>query len=179
MWEILNKEDSKLIYKHSTTAEECNLTKIYTGQEGVFYAFDNILTMPIQRQLIFDDVQQRERLGIDKAELDKTIANIIENYKDPTLVYHEAKKVQDKLKDHWDYGKTRLMVASVVIIKEGEPIDFYNQEIANKKLKLWSLNKSLIGFFLNIANQKCQIAEQFLNKSSQNVLTERDLKEEQ
>lgn len=173
MWKLSEKTEKALIYTNSNTGERVQWSKIYTHAElGNFYAVDNILEMPFSRKHIFDLAQQMERIGIEKQEMQEKMQQIMDLCKEKKPgyeldVYTIANNINNTLKDSWDYEKTAMLVCSLIIIQENEVIDTFNQDEAIKKINLWSKDKHMMGFFLSIANLRCNILTSSLEQSIQ------------
>lgn len=161
MWIQTNKTDQALTFTNNQTGEQISCGKIYDHSElGKFYAFDNILQMPFSRKYVFDLAQQMEKIGIEKDELAdkmKTMMELIRKREQgfELEVYSIANIVHDHVKGVWDYQKTALMVASVIIIQEGENIGHFSQQDAERKIDAWRRDAAMLGFFLNTVMEKC------------------------
>lgn len=173
MWKLSEKTDKALIYLNTNTNERSTWSKIYTHPElGDFYCIDNIMNLPFQRKYLFDLAQQMERIGIEKQEMLDKMQQIMDLCKEKKQgyeleVYNIASTINTTLKDGWDYEKTAMLVCAMMIIQENEIIDTFNQDEAIKKINLWSKDKHMIGFFLTIANSKCNILTSSLEQSIQ------------
>lgn len=172
MWQLINSEDKKLIYKNSNSAEICKLTEIYNGEVGRYFIFDNILTMPYQRKWIFDSIQQHERIGIDKEELivklDECLTLLKEG--DTHNPFALLTAIKTTIKDSWDAVKTAQLVTSLLIVEEDEHIDSFDYDLSMKKLAKWSKEPKLSAFFLNAAQSKMIELTNISSPSTPNVL---------
>jgi hypothetical protein len=172
MWQLKTKTDKGLQYVNTNTGEQVNCGRIYTHPElGNFYAFDNIMQMPYQRKYIFDLAQTMEKIGMDKDELKDKVENIMNLCKEKKQgweldVYATAQHIDATLKNAWDYQKTAMLICAMVVIQEGENIGMFDQGEAEAKIKSWSKDKSMLGFFLSIVNQRCSILTGFLDRST-------------
>lgn len=172
MWQLKTKSDKGLLYVNANTGEQVNCSKVYTHAElGNFYAFDNIMQMPYQRKYIFDLAQTMEKIGMDKEELQVKISSILDLCREKKQgweldVYATAQHIEATLKNAWDYQKTAMLICAMVIIQEDENIGLFDQGEAEVKIKTWSKDKNMLGFFLSIVNRKCSILTGFLDKST-------------
>lgn len=177
MWDrkdISTKE--KLVFKNTISSEECTLSLIHRSEMGVYYVFDNPLQMPFQRKYAFELIKQHENLGLSKEEVIESFQSISDLCKTDTDsrmdVYHLAQLAMSRLKDSWDYQKTALMTAAVMIIEDGESIDYFTQESAVAKIDKWSKDHVMLAFFLSIAQQKLNSLTTPFYQSSQNASKE-------
>jgi hypothetical protein len=162
MWKLQTKEEDALIYVNENTGEFVRCGKIFHHDElGSFYAFDNLMQMPYQRKFVFDMAQTMERIGMEKKELLERINKILTLCKDKEKgweldVYSTAQHIEATIKDGWDYQKTALLVASVVVLQEGENIGLFDQSSSERKILQWSKVPEMLGFFLSIVEVKCR-----------------------
>jgi hypothetical protein len=161
MWSQQTVTDEKLVYVNNNTGEQCSLSRVYTHPElGKFYAFDNLLQMPYQRKYIFDLAQQYERVGMEKNELDTRLSEIqelcrIKKEGFEFEVYSIAQFIRSSIKDMWDFEKTSMLIAAMVIVQPDENIAIFDQQQAERKIALWRRDKTMLAFFLNILQQRC------------------------
>lgn len=161
MWIQTNKTDNALTFTNNQTGDQITCSKIYEHKElGVFYVFDNLLQMPMSRKYVFDLAQQMEKIGIEKDELADKMKSVMELIRKREQgfeleVYSIANTVHNHVKGVWDYQKTAVMVAAVMIIQEGENIGHFSQQEAERKIEAWGRDAGMLGFFLNIVTQKC------------------------
>lgn len=160
MWTRTELTDKRMVFSNSNTGEMCSLSAIATHESGVYYAFDNLLQMPYQRKYIFDLAQQYERIGMDKKELEVHLNDIQEMCRNKAdgfelNVYSKIDYIKQNIKDVWDFQKTALLTAAMVIVTPDENIAVFDQSLAEKKINEWSKDKNLLSFFLNVLQQRC------------------------
>lgn len=168
MWTKIESTDQRLVFANQNTGEVCSLSAVKKHESGIYYAFDNLLQMPYQRKYIFDLAQQYERIGMDKKELDVHLNDIQELCRNKAdgfelEVYHKIAYIRQNIKDVWDFQKTALLTAAMVIVTPDENIAVFDQALAEKKINEWSKDKSLLGFFLNVLQQRCSNLTEPLN----------------
>jgi hypothetical protein len=118
--------------------------------------------MPYQRKVMFDMVQQYNTLGIDKEELIKENKEILEMLEKresgyEMKIYSKIATITNTAKSFWDYQKSSMLITTLLIVPEAELdlIGIFDQERAEENIKNWGKDSELLGFFLNIAQQKC------------------------
>lgn len=162
-WIIKNKSIDSITHSNTLTGEEVRSSKIYTHNDlGEFYIFDSLLTMPYQRKYIFSLVQEMEKLGIDKKELQQKLADIMTLCRDKPAgfemdVYSIASNLNNFTKDIWDFRKSALMVTSLMVFQESENIGQFDQQASENKISEWSKDVEMLDFFLNSALEKCNL----------------------
>lgn len=170
MWIQTSKTEQSLTYTNNQTGEQIVCQQVYDHRElGKFYVFENILQMPFSRKYIFDLAQQMEKIGIEKDELADKMRSVMELCRKREQgfeleVYSIANTVHNHVKGVWDYQKTALMVAAVMIIQEGENIGHFSQQEAERKIDAWRRDATMLGFFLNTVTEKCnKVNKSFAN----------------
>jgi hypothetical protein len=136
--------------------------------------------MPYQRKIMFDLIQQYNNLGIDKDELIKENEEILILIQDrdkgfENKVYNKIANINNTAKSFWDYKKSSMLIATLLIVHESDlnMVGIFDQEIAEKRIKEWSRDADLLGFFLNIAQQKCNsLINKFDNDTRDYSVTE-------
>lgn len=169
-WKLTNKTEDFIIHTNTLTNEEVRSSKIYTHKElGVFYIFDSLLNMPYQRKYIFSLIQEMEKLGIDKKELQQKLEKVMELCRDKPKgfemdVYSIASTLNAFTKDIWDFKKSALMVTSLMVFQESENIGQFDQQLSEKKISEWSKDLEMLDFFLNLALERCnQVSNTYTN----------------
>jgi hypothetical protein len=148
---------------NESTKELTKMKLIRNNSElGNFYSFNSILSMPYQRKVMFDMIQQYNTLGIDKEELikeNKEILAMLEKREQgyDMKIYSKIATITNTAKSFWDYQKSSMLITALLIIPENqlELIGIFDQEKAEENIKLWSRDSEMLGFFLNVAQQKC------------------------
>lgn len=148
---------------NESTKELTKMKLIRNNSElGNFYSFNSILSMPYQRKVMFDMIQQYNTLGIDKEELikeNKEILAMLEKREQgyEMKIYSKIATITNTAKSFWDYQKSSMLITALLIIPEDqlELIGVFDQEKAEENIKLWSRDSETLGFFLNVAQQKC------------------------
>lgn len=162
MYQIHKKTDKEVFIKSEMTGELTRLKLIKKHSElGNFYVFNSILSMPYQRKLMFDLIQQYNTLGIDKDELIKENTEILKMLETreqgfEMKIYSKIASITNTAKSFWDYKKSSMLITSLLIVHESEfdMIGYFDQDKAEENIKEWSMDSDLLGFFLNIAQQK-------------------------
>ena len=163
MYQIIKKESDFVLLENETTKEITKLKLIRQHKElGNFYVFNSILAMPYQRKVVFDMIQQFNNIGIDKTELLKETAECLELLQNKEngydlKVYNKLANINNTVKGFWDYKKSAMLIATLLIVHENDlqTIGVFDQEISEKRIKEWAIDSELLGFFLNITQQKC------------------------
>jgi hypothetical protein len=169
MWNLKSKTADRLVYMNDNTQEECTASLIYHDEDfGSFFMLDNMLSMPYQRKYIFDLIQQNERIGIEKKELETHLNSIKEFCKagDAMSAYGTAMYIESKLKNSIDYEKSALLVTALLVVQEDDNIGAFNQEKAMELINKWSEKPTMLAFFLNFAQKRINVFLNFVNKSS-------------
>lgn len=160
---IHKKTGSEVWMLNETTKELTKMKLIRKHSElGNFYSFNSILSMPYQRKVMFDMIQQYNTLGIDKDELIKENKEILEMLEKreqgyEMKIYSKIATITNTAKSFWDYHKSSMLITALLIIPESqlELIGVFDQEKAEANIKEWSRDSEMLGFFLNVAQQKC------------------------
>ncbi len=163
MYTIHKKTGSEVWMLNESTKELTKMKLIRNNSElGNFYSFNSILSMPYQRKVMFDMIQQYNTLGIDKEELikeNKEILAMLEKREQgyDMKIYSKIATITNTAKSFWDYQKSSMLITALLIIPENqlELIGIFDQEKAEENIKLWSRDSEMLGFFLNVAQQKC------------------------
>jgi hypothetical protein len=163
MYTIHKKTGSEVWMLNESTKELTKMKLIRSNSElGNFYSFNSILSMPYQRKVMFDMIQQYNTLGIDKDELIKENKQILEMLEKreqgyEMKIYSKIATITNTAKSFWDYQKSSMLITALLIIPENqlELIGVFDQEKAEANIKLWSKDSEMLGFFLNVAQQKC------------------------
>ncbi len=163
MYTIHKKTGSEVWMLNESTKELTKMKLIRNNSElGNFYSFNSILSMPYQRKVMFDMIQQYNTLGIDKEELikeNKEILAMLEKREQgyEMKIYSKIATITNTAKSFWDYQKSSMLITALLIIPEDqlELIGVFDQEKAEENIKLWSRDSETLGFFLNVAQQKC------------------------
>ena len=162
MYQIHKKTNTEVFIKSEMTGELTRLKLIKKHSTlGNFYVFNSILSMPYQRKLMFDLIQQYNTLGIDKDELIKENTEILKMLETreqgfEMKIYSKIASITNTAKSFWDYKKSSMLITSLLIVHESEldMIGYFDQDKAEENIKEWSKDSDLLGFFLNIAQQK-------------------------
>lgn len=163
MYKVYKKTNNEVWLKNDTSTGLTRLKLIKRHSElGDFYVFNNTLSMPYQRKVMFDLIQQFNTLGIDKEELIKEnneILSLLESREQgfEMKVYSKVAEINKTAKSFWDYQKSAMLIVSLLIVHEDDMdlIGIFDQEQSEKRIKEWSKDSDLLGFFLNIAESKC------------------------
>lgn len=163
MYKIHKKTESEVWMLNESTKELTKLKQIRNHPDlGRFYCFNSILSMPYQRKVMFDLIQQYNTLGIDKEELIKENKEILEMLEKresgfEMKVYSKIATITNTAKSFWDYQKSSMLITALLIVPEAELdlIGIFDQERAEENIKNWGRDSELLAFFLNIAQQKC------------------------
>jgi hypothetical protein len=121
---------------------------------GNVYIFSNILNMPYLRKAGFDLINQYQNIGVDKKEVQMTMAlckQMIKENKDVQDIYVELDKLESRVKDIWDYKKTSISLVGLLCIPESqlELIGEFEQSISESNINMFSKDNELISFFFD------------------------------
>lgn len=133
---------------------------------GKIYHFSNIINMPYLRLAGYQTIVEFTKIGISQDEAKKELENVLDLMKqgDYMNAYAKGDQLKNKISDFWNHYKTNLFLIGLIFVHESQigSIGVYEQEICEKNINDWSVDKDLIGFFL----QRLQI----LTNHSQNTL---------
>lgn len=168
---LVEDTGEKLTYRDSQTGSPCTYSLLYKGAEGTFYVVDNPLLMPYQRKHIFDMIQERWLLGLNKKELLENKKKIREafNEQDYKEIYHINERELEALSNGMSYQESSELITACYIIQKGETIDYFDIEEARAKYENWRKNPTLLGFFFNIAESKSKMLTASLPTLSPNA----------
>jgi len=180
MYKVYKKTNSEVWVMNETSKELTRLKLIKRHSElGNFYVFNSVLSMPYQRKVMFDLIQQFNTLGIDKEELIKEnseILSLLESREQgfEMKVYSKIAEINKTAKSFWDYQRSSMLIASLLVVHEDDLdlIGIFDQEQAEKRINEWSKDSDLLAFFLNIAQMKCNNLINKLDVSTPNYLEE-------
>lgn len=186
MYKVYKKTSSEVWMMNETSKELMRLKLIKKHSElGNFYVFNNVLSMPYQRKVMFDLIQQFNTLGIDKENLIKEnneILSLLESREQgfEMKIYSKISEINKVAKSFWDYQKTSMLIAALLVVHEDDLdlIGIFDQEQAEKRIKEWSADAELLAFFLNIAQRKCNNMINKLDMNFPNSLPEESLPKE-
>lgn len=161
MYKLHKKEQDKAWVINTVSHELTQLKLVKSHPElGNFYAFNTIFSMPYQRKLTFDLIQQYNTLGIEKDELlkeFKEIMSLIETREAgyDSKIYHKIGTLERTLKDFYDFRETSLLICSLCIVPEAdlELIGVFDQEKSKAYIKEWAKDPDLLAFFLTITQK--------------------------
>lgn len=163
MYKVYKKTKTNVWLKGEIAGDIMRLKLIKSHSElGNFYVFNNILTMPYQRKIMHDLIKMYNILGIDKDTLIKEnneMLSLLEN-REPGFemkIYSKISEINKIAKSFWDYQKSAMLTTALIIIPEDDLdlIGIFEQDQAEKRLEEWSKDSELLGFFLSIAEMKC------------------------
>ena len=180
MYKVYKKTNNEVWVMNETSKELTRLKLIKRHSElGNFYVFNSVLSMPYQRKVMFDLIQQFNTLGIDKEELIKEnteILSLLESREQgfEMKVYSKVAEINKTAKSFWDYQRSSMLIAALLIVHEDDLdlIGIFDQEQAEKRINEWSKDSDLLAFFLNIAQMKCNNLINKLDLSTPNYLEE-------
>lgn len=178
MYKVYKKTNSEVWVMNETSKELTRLKLIKRHSElGNFYVFNSVLSMPYQRKVMFDLIQQFNTLGIDKEELIKEnneILSLLESREQgfEMKVYSKVAEINKTAKSFWDYQRSSMLIAALIIVHEDDLdlIGIFDQEQAEKRINEWSKDSDLLAFFLNIAQMKCNNLINKLDLNTPNFL---------
>lgn len=186
MYKVYKKTSSEVWMISETSKELMRLKLIKRHSElGNFYVFNNVLSMPYQRKVMFDLIQQFNTLGIDKENLIKEnneILSLLESREQgfEMKIYSKISEINKVAKSFWDYQKTSMLIAALLVVHEDDLdlIGIFDQEQAEKRIKEWSADSELLAFFLSTAQRKCNNMINKLDMNFPNSLPEESLPKE-
>ncbi|CAA7196824.1 hypothetical protein [Chryseobacterium potabilaquae] len=163
MYKVYKKTPQEVWVMNETSKELTRLKHIKSHSElGDFYVFNSVLSMPYQRKVMFDLIQQFNTLGIDKEELIKEnneILTLLESREQgfEMKIYSKITEINKTAKSLWDYQRSSMLIAALLVVHEDDLdlIGIFDQQQAEKRINEWSKDSELLAFFLNIAQMKC------------------------
>ncbi|CAA7196735.1 hypothetical protein [Chryseobacterium potabilaquae] len=163
MYKVYKKTPQEVWVMNETSKELTRLKRIKSHWElGDFYVFNSVLSMPYQRKVMFDLIQQFNTLGIDKEELIKEnneILTLLESREQgfEMKIYSKITEINKTAKSLWDYQRSSMLIAALLVVHEDDLdlIGIFDQQQAEKRINEWSKDSELLAFFLNIAQMKC------------------------
>ncbi|RNA63496.1 hypothetical protein D1631_17005 [Chryseobacterium nematophagum] len=163
MYKVYKKTPQEVWVMNETSKELTRLKRIKSHSElGNFYVFNSVLSMPYQRKVMFDLIQQFNSLGIDKEELIKEnneILTLLESREQgfEMKIYSKITEINKTAKSLWDYQRSSMLIAALLVVHEDDLdlIGIFDQQQAEKRINEWSKDSELLAFFLNIAQMKC------------------------
>jgi hypothetical protein len=160
----IHKIENGSAWVTNTVSQELTQLKLINQhpEYGKFYAFNTIHSMPHQRKLMFDLIQQFNSIGMDKEELKKEMNSIMQLLEKKEQgyemkIYQKVATVEKIATDFWDYRQTSLLICSLCIIPESDldMIGVFDQEKAQKYINEWAKDQDLLAFFLTITQKLC------------------------
>ena len=139
-------------------------------------AFKNLQNLPAKRLMVFQHINELERIGMQKVELIKVFSEIKEACKaeDTHSAYASANYAESKLKDHWDISKSMRAIIPLVFIKESqvEFISEYNTAICDANMKEIEMNEQMLEVFFYIVQKHIEHSSENALQPSLDYLTE-------
>jgi hypothetical protein len=159
----------------NSQGSETKVSKIYTTQDGKdWFGFVDLSKIPYIRIAYSKHIMDLFNLGMGLKDLLEWADNMkqIIRSEDPekyeklySLILEKeklAKFTADPIKQH-------LALCTVYIIAEDERIDYFDEGVAEQKMKLWSADPEAITFFLSWHNERIQDYLNFFKKISRTV----------
>lgn len=169
MWNKTKVTEKQILYTNSITGEETSVDLVYKHSElGNFYIFPSIFSLPYTRKMVFDLIQQNERLGIEKKELIEYIERIKKLCQEGKTmdIYAIASYMESKAKEHWDYKRSSLAIVALLIVQEDENISAFNQGEIEEKINRFSQDPTMLDFFLQYAQLRVESLMKLQESSS-------------
>ena len=137
-YELVKETAEEIVYKNTETKITHTLIPVWSIDNDEYLVFKNMMNMPAKRLLVFQNIQQLEKIGMLKNELLKFMGEIKKEAKDGDThsIYAKAEYIEQSLKDHWDFSKTIIAIIPLCVIKKSEVqfMNEYDQELCNKKI---------------------------------------------
>lgn len=173
------------IYKNEKTGTEVKTVLIYDETTaGRWWGFTDLFKIPVMRismakhisdlyniGLTLKDIldwckQEKELLkGNDSEKYEKLFALVLEKEK-------TAKFTADPVKQH-------LALSTVYVLNDEEQIDYFDEDKAEEKMKIWAAFPNMVAFFLTWYNEHIQRYMKTLEKISTTVSKVERLQQQQ
>lgn len=148
-----------ITYLNERTGTEVKVTPIYKDASGVqWWGFTDLFKVPYIRQAYAKHITDNFTMGLSlkdilewcKEEKELLKAEDPEKYEKLYALILQKERLAsftaDPIKKH-------LALATVYVLEEDERIDYFDDEIAGKKMKLWGADLNATAFFLNWHNE--------------------------
>lgn len=157
--EILHKErleGNRIIrtWRNTKTGNEIKLSLIHQDQDGSkYWGFVDLFKMPIMRSSMAKNITDMYTIGMTLKDILKWCADEKDLLKsDDPEKYEKLYALileKERLATYTaDPLKQQLALTTVYILEDDERVDYFDEAIAEKKLKAWSGRPDLIAFFL-------------------------------
>lgn len=176
MYTKIAETEEYLIYRNDLVSIEHKLIPIWTIENDRYLAFSNIMNMTASRLMVFQQIQELEKIGITKTEIINKLKSIKEYCKegDTHSAYSLADYIEENMKDHWDISKTFRAIIPLCIIKESEIqlMGSYDKELCENNMKEIEANPQMLEFFFYIVQKFIENSQESALNSSQDYLTQ-------
>lgn len=155
IWQLTKMDDAgNRIYTNTKTGTSIETYRIYTDAEGNnWYAFRNLFNIPNMRVYASNNINNFFQVGLTKGDVqewikqEKTLlkSNDPEKYE---KLYKLVLERENTIEMIVDPMKQHLALATVYVMEENEQIDFWSNELAQRKMDKWAIDTEAQAFFL-------------------------------
>lgn len=165
-----------ITYTNTKTGTEVKITPIYKDKEGVeWFGFVDLFKIPNIRLAYARHIIDLFTMGLSLKDIlewcntEKTLlkGDDPEKYEKLYSLILEKERIAKHVADPM---KKQLALCTVYAIREDERIDYFNEAIADEKMKLWEADLEAAAFFLNWHMGHIQNYLDRLDKTSKTVL---------
>lgn len=170
---LVNNKLTRL-YRNKAGAET-KTSLIYTDKDGrKWFGFVDLFRIPVIRISMAQHISSLYGVGLSSKDLATWIkeekallkSNDPEKYEKLYAMILEKERIINYTADP---VKQHLALCTVYVIAEDERIDYFDESIADEKLKLWLGMPEGVGFFLSWHNEHIQNYMKDLNEISKTV----------
>ena len=172
---IVNKKPIRT-FRNDQTGTECKLSQIYIDKEGrKWWGFVDLYKIPIMRSSMARNITDLYTIGLSlkdiqtwcQQEKDLLRSNDPEKYEKLYSLILEKEKLATYTADPM---KQQLGLCTVYIIADDERVDYFDEQTAEEKLKIWKSDPSMVAFFLTWLTDHIQPYIKTLGAISKTVL---------
>lgn len=156
-WKLQEQQstDKKRVYIQETTGTQLTTEHIYTDKMGnKWWGFSNLFNVPYIRIAYAKQVSDLFTTGVTAEDLDRWDDEEIkllkssdpEKYEKLYAIKLERRKLRQAIVDP---VKQHLALSTIYVLSEEERIDYFELEMAERKIAMWKLDQEAVGFFLN------------------------------
>jgi len=154
IYELISDKENKRIFRNKETGTEVKLSKIHTDKEGChWWGFDDFYKVPIMRMAMAKNITDMYSVGLTLNDIktwcseQKTLLKSSDPEKYEKL-YAKVLEIERTATFTADPLKQQLALCTVYIIADTERIDYFDEQQAESKLKLWKGSPDMVAFFL-------------------------------
>jgi len=182
--EILHKErleNNRIVrtWRNTRTGTEIKLSLVHQDEDGSkYWGFIDLFKMPIMRSSMAKNITDMYTIGLTLKDIQNWCSQEKEIIKsDDPEKYEKLYALileKEKLATYTaDPIKQQLALTAVYILEDDERIDYFDESIAEAKLKKWAGRPELIAFFLTWQTDHIGRYMKTLQKVSETVLSQK------